>query len=493
MMNFLKRLTFSSKFYKHSTVIRSLCNLNNFGENDYNFHELLTPDPEYDALRRNYIVDGRKAHSVLVCQPYIRFPTDIDDKPKSTPQLQLKESISLIHSIPKWRVSDAGLFGVNDFHKPLFFSEKTVEEIDGRIKGSSTTGLFIAADRLLGKQQYELENVLKVPVFDRYSIILEIFKNHATSAEAQIQLGLAEILYLKSRVNQYAPEVRGDKYSTGKTAGGSGMTARQRYRKLLESRTKVLKKASEKLEANKERLRLRRKELQYPIVSVIGYTNSGKTSLIKALSQDGKLSPEDRLFATLEVTAHPVKLPSLRKVLFLDSVGFIANIPKELIDSFNVTFKEVANSDLLLHIYDASHPDLANQKFTVLKTLDYLKFNPNLVSSMINVANKIDLIDDSSSENSTAIEEGDIPVSVTEGQNLKSLIEKIDTKLTQVTGQQIVKVKVPNGGEELSWLHRETTIQSIEPDADANFLIVRATMNDVQRKRFVAYFRRGKK
>lgn len=177
-------------------------------------------------------------------------------------------------------------------------------------------------------QKEQLEKIFHVPVFDRYNIIMLILKRHAISKHSKLQVALAEVLYLQSRQ---------------KKMDGSGIAYETR-KLMLQKREQKIKKAIEKLRHDREQTRNKRKEKEFPVVAVVGYTNCGKTSLIKALTKDANLKPKDQLFATLDVTLHTGALPSTMQVLYVDTVGFISNVPTTLIQCFVVTLEDALYS-----------------------------------------------------------------------------------------------------------------------------------------------------
>lgn len=194
------------------------------------------------------------------------------------------------------------------------------------------TSVFINISTLTVGQREELESAFRVPIYDRFSIVMLILKKHAISKHAKLQVALAEVLYLQKR--QKRIDSSGLPYETRKV--------------MLKKRETKLKLEIEKLRNQRKRTRENRKGKDYPIVAVVGYTNCGKTSLIKALTDDIKLEPKDQLFATLDVTFHAGLLPSKMKVLYVDTVGFISNIPTTLIECFVVTLEDTLYSVIYL-------------------------------------------------------------------------------------------------------------------------------------------------
>lgn len=457
------------------------------GDYDLRLAEELNGDKVFIEICEKYKRRLVKRTGVFVAQPFVRFKDDL----LSTPDLRFQEAMSLVRSVPNWRVVDGGLFPVPGFQSPSFFSEKVVSRLNDIIIGNPLMDtLFVAVDRLLGYQQLELEKALSVPVIDRFSVILEIFRSHAQTGEAMLQIQLAEIPYLMSRIKEFHSSGEG-KTPLRYGRGGSGQSDDpvRKYKRYLDERAKKIRNALDRIERHRTQIFQHRSKRDIPSLAVIGYTNSGKTSLIKAITNKDELEPEDRLFATLDVSAHLCSFPSFQNVALLDSIGFIANIPSSLITSFNTTFKDVANSDLLLHVYDISHPDLRNQLDTVRKTLRSLEISQELVNSMINVANKVDLVETLPEELEELVRSDHIRCSATEFTNINKVVEEIDTRLSRFTGRRSIIFRVPNGGEELSRLYKDSKIITMAPDKDdSNYLVVEVIMSSACREKILAFF-----
>lgn len=200
---------------------------------------------------------------------------------------------------------------------------------------------------------------------------------------------------------------------------------------LLQDREVKLKKMLLKLEQNRDILRENRRKKQVPTVAVVGYTNCGKTTLIKALTHDESLIPKNVLFATLDVTVHKGRLPSNMNILYTDTIGFISNIPITLIQSFNSTLKDICTADLIIHVRDVSHPDQILQNETVNKTLNDINVPERLTKTLIEVCNKIDLVKDPHIHKT----DRNILISATEGIGLDELKNLIEERLVQNTSQ----------------------------------------------------------
>lgn len=241
--------------------------------------------------------------------------------------------------------------------------------------------------------------------------------------------------------------------------------------------------ALEKLRKKRHLLRSQRRHREFPVVSVLGYTNCGKTTLIKALTGDTGLQPRNQLFATLDVTVHAGQLPSHMTVLYVDTIGFLSQLPHQLIDSFSATLEDIKHSDLLIHVRDISHPETANQKVNVLNVLKNLQMPDSLMNSMIEVHNKTDLI-----TNYESAEPAALPISALEGRGLEQLKEAVEEEILKATGKQILDLKVNLSSPQLSWLYKEATVQDVQVDADEGSAVVKVIISTAAHGRYKKLF-----
>uniref|UniRef100_A0A1A7Y9W1 GTP binding protein 6 (Putative) n=2 Tax=Iconisemion striatum TaxID=60296 RepID=A0A1A7Y9W1_9TELE len=265
--------------------------------------------------------------------------------------------------------------------------------------------------------------------------------------------------------------------------GGSGETLSEVQQRLLKEREMKIRSALEKLRKKRHLLRSQRKHREFPMVSVLGYTNCGKTTLIKALTGDSGLQPRNQLFATLDVTVHAGRLPSHMTVLYVDTIGFLSQLPHQLIDSFSATLEDIKHSDLLVHIRDISHPETVNQKVNVLSVLKNLQIPDQLMTSMIEVHNKIDLVD-----NYQSAEPGAVLISALEQRGLDKLKTTVEEEIVKSTGKQILHLKVKLSTPQLSWLYKEATVQDVQVNADEGTAVVKVIISAAAHGRYNKQF-----
>lgn len=269
-----------------------------------------------------------------------------------------------------------------------FIGSGKVEELAERVK-EEEIDILIFDDDLSPIQLRNIERAAECKLLDRSALILDIFARHARSATAKTQVELAQLEYLRTRLTRQWTHLSRQKGGIGMR--GPGETQIETDRRMIGARISTLKERLQKID--KQRTTQRKGRDQYTRVSLVGYTNAGKSTLMNALA-DTDVLVEDRLFATLDATTRVVYVAQNKQILLSDTVGFIRKLPHRLIESFKSTLDEVREADLLLHVLDASHRGFGEQKRVVVETLKELESHdkPTLL-----VFNKIDAIEDAES------------------------------------------------------------------------------------------------
>ncbi|XP_046405993.1 putative GTP-binding protein 6 [Ischnura elegans] len=424
---------------------------------------------EYDAIAKRFFSVPGGGHRLIVIQPYVKWGQK--KKNRTTPDLQLAEAVALVHSLQSWKVVYQLKVPLQTLDKKTLFGRGALESLLEKVRGiESATGIFISIDVLRGYQHRELEELFGLKLFDRYSIVMQIFRERAITKEAKLQVAMAEIPYLWSKMKlMHEGEASRQGY------GGPGESYTEMRRRIFADREHKLKVSLEKLRSQRELLRTKRRKNEFPTVAVVGYTNAGKTSLIKALTGEEALQPKDILFATLDVTIHAGVLPSKMKVLYVDTVGFISDIPTNLIESFNATLEDALLADLVLHVCDMSHPDALAQSIEVTRTLQSLNISEKLKSNILVVGNKVDLV---GTEDKLQVLGGNIlPVSAVTEVGIDILKERIEESILNTTGRKKMVFKVPMGGTEASWLYKEATVTNVKAcPENSQFLLMTVTI-----------------
>ncbi|KAG5275994.1 hypothetical protein AALO_G00126770 [Alosa alosa] len=402
-------------------------------------------DSEVDELFHQFVPTaiGDGDHRVFIVHPDVKWGSK--KQYLTTAELQMAEAVGLVQTLQNWTVVDK-----------VIMSTKTPEKRKIFGKGNFQT----LTERLSPPAERELQEAWGVKVFDRYTVVLHIFRRNARTKEAKLQISLAEIPLLRSRLKNEVANL--DQQGGGsRYIMGSGETAMEVQQRLLKERELKIQATLERLRRKRHLLRSQRKNKDFPTVSVMGYTNCGKTTLIKALTGDAGLQPKDQLFATLDVTVHAGELPSHMTVLYVDTIGFLSQLPHQLIDSFSATLEDVTHSDLIIHVRDISHPETVSQKVNVLNVLKNLQIPDRLMNTIIEVHNKVDLISEYD-----PTEPDCLPISALKELGLEDLRQKVEEGIMKSTGKQILSLKVDLSSPQLGWLYKEATVQEVEAGGD---------------------------
>ena len=320
----------------------------------------------------------------------------------------------------------------------------------------------IADTELAPSQRRALEDVVKVKVIDRTAVILDIFAQHAKSREGKAQVELAQLEYLLPRLRGWGESM--SRQAGGQAAGGVGMGSRgpgetkiELDRRRINTRMAKLRKQIAAMKPARETKRANRKRNAVPAVAIAGYTNAGKSSLLNRITQAGVLV-ENALFATLDPTVRKTQTPDGREYTLADTVGFVRNLPHQLVEAFRSTLEEIGDSDLILHVVDASHPDPASQMQTVREVISEVEAGkvPELV-----VFNKIDLVDEATRVALRGLEPNSVAVSSRTGEGIEQLQQAIARLIPEPNVP--IHVLVPySRGDLVSKLHLNSRIQSLE-------------------------------
>ncbi len=320
----------------------------------------------------------------------------------------------------------------------------------------------IADTELAPSQRRALEDVVKVKVIDRTAVILDIFAQHAKSREGKAQVELAQLEYLLPRLRGWGESM--SRQAGGQAAGGVGMGSRgpgetkiELDRRRINTRMAKLRKQIVEMKPARETKRSNRKRNAIPSVAIAGYTNAGKSSLLNRMTSAGVLV-ENALFATLDPTVRKTLTPDGREYTLADTVGFVRNLPHQLVEAFRSTLEEIGDSDLIVHVVDASHPDPASQIATVRDVIG--EVGARNIQELI-VFNKIDLADQTQRMALRGMEPDSIGVSARSGEGLDELQARIAAMLPEPNVR--VTVLIPySRGELVSRLHLNSRIISLE-------------------------------
>lgn len=317
--------------------------------------------------------------------------------------------------------------------------------------------LLVIDTQLSPIQQRNLEKKLGLKVIDRTALILEIFGERAQTKEGKLQVELAHLTYQRSRLVRSWTHLERQRGGAG-FLGGPGETQIELDRRIIDDKIIRIKKDLEKVRLTRSIQRSARSRIPYPVVALVGYTNAGKSTLFNRLS-DSNVFAKDLLFATLDTSMRKIRLPSGRDVILSDTVGFISDLPHELVMAFRATLEEVLNADLVVHVRDIAGENSREQKQDVLKVLESLGFqNIEEDRRYIEVLNKIDLLEAQRKQELSQFKKPYMaPVSAVSGEGCAEFLQLIDDKLSADYDVMELEVGASNG-KLIAWIYDNTEV-----------------------------------
>lgn len=331
----------------------------------------------------------------------------------------------------------------------------------------------VADTELAPSQRRALEDAVKVKVIDRTAVILDIFSQHAKSREGKAQVELAQLEYLLPRLRGWGESM--SRQAGGQVSGGAGMGSRgpgetkiELDRRRIHTRMAKLRREIAGMKAARDTKRARRERRSVPAVAIVGYTNAGKSSLLNRITRAGVLV-ENQLFATLDATVRRTETTGGMPYTIADTVGFVRNLPHQLVEAFRSTLEEVQQADLIVHVVDASHPDPAGQIRTVRDVIGEVDAAsiPEIIAF-----NKSDLISDERRMELRGLEPRAVFVSAATGEGIDALLERIEDEIPQPS--EDVELLIPySRGDLLSLMHENGAIEDLRHGEHGTFVRAR--------------------
>ena len=275
---------------------------------------------------------------------------------------------------------------LESINKATYVGKGKVDEIRELAEELDADGI-VCDDELSPAQLSNLKDELDIKVLDRTLVILDIFAAHAQTSEGKLQVELAQLKYRSSRLAGLGKNL--SRLGGGIGTRGPGESKLESDRRAIRERVSQLRSEIEKVESSRETLRKHRMSDGIPVIAIVGYTNAGKSTFLNKITDAGILA-EDKLFATLDPTTRSLKIPDGEEVLFTDTVGFISKLPHNLVDAFKSTLEEAKYADLILHVADASNPEVDEQMKVVYRTLEELKVTGKPVITFLNKQDKLE-------------------------------------------------------------------------------------------------------
>jgi GTP-binding protein HflX len=378
--------------------------------------------------------------------------------PLHTPEHRLAEAVGLARAIDL-DVRHPQLVPLPTVRPATLFGSGKVAEIKERVEATEA-GLVVVDHALSPIQQRNLERGWNAKVLDRTGLILEIFGRRAQTREGRLQVELAHLTYQRSRLVRSWTHLERQRGGFG-FLGGPGETQIETDRRLIQARIDAIRKELEVVVKTRELHRVGRRRVPYPVVAIVGYTNAGKSTLFNRLTGAGVLV-RDQVFVTLDPTMREVRLPSGRRIILSDTVGFISDLPTMLVAAFRATLEEVIGADLILHVRDVSHPESTAQRADVELVLRDLGIAADRADNhILEVWNKVDLLSLAAREEAMRkarrLERPAALVSAALGEGIEALLEAIDMQLGGK--DELLTLNLPpHAGRVLHWLHENAEV-----------------------------------
>lgn len=412
---------------------------------------------------------------------YVLHPDVRGGARRRAPDLALEEAVALAAALPDLEIAGAEVVRLAKPHPGLLFGTGKIEELKARLK-ELEVGLVLVDGPVSPVQQRNLEKEWGLKLLDRTGLILEIFADRARTREGVLQVELAALSYQRTRLVRAWTHLERQRGGFG-FVGGPGETQIEADRRAIDEEVLKLRRQLARVVKTRELHRAARRKVPFPVVALVGYTNAGKSTLFNRMT-GAEVLARDMLFATLDPTMRGLVLPSGRKVILSDTVGFISDLPTQLVAAFRATLEEVLEADLILHVRDIAHPETEEQAADVGEILESLGVDEDV--PLIEVWNKIDLLSAPLREGLLAQDartEGVQAVSAWTGEGTDRLLAAIEAALAEERTDEVLDLAFAEGRRR-AWLHAEGVVRAEEEHEEGHRLTVSWTAR--QKARFAA-------
>ena len=358
-----------------------------------------------------------------VTRAFVLHPDVKSDRDRRDAEPALEEAVSLAAALPDLVVVGAEIVRLPKLHPGMLFGKGKIAELKDRIK-TDEAELVLVDGHVTPVQQRNLEKEWGVKLLDRTGLILEIFSDRARTAEGVLQVEMAALSYQRTRLVRAWTHLERQRGGLG-FVGGPGETQIEADRRAIDLQLQSLKAQLAKVVKTRALHRAARAKVPYPIVALVGYTNAGKSTLFNRLT-GAEVFAKDMLFATLDPTMRQIDLPHGDKIILSDTVGFISDLPTELVAAFRATLEEVLDADLIVHVRDISHPQTQEQADDVMAILAALGVSDT--APMLEVWNKVDRLSPDARDGmmtQSARTDGIFAISAITGEGIDALLEAI--------------------------------------------------------------------